>query len=231
MCSFQPPNQIINIITKILQNKSGNRYIIGPMEKDSKDRKPYGSDAFELAADKLTTMDGDLIASRCRVKHFQGELAFDYFGDRIVIRMKDASFDPPSVSLYEKILLMHYVTADGSTTVGNNWKSFKDLPGGMFYQSAYKKRATDKLDAAFGDNPQQLRQALDHFGAEPGDVGDVSGIFHVLPAIEVNVILYEADDEFSAEGNILYREDIVNFLPLEDIAVLGGLVAGRLKAI
>ena len=124
---------------------------------------------------------------------------------------------------------MHYITSDGNSPAGKSWKSFKDLPGGMFYQSAYKKRATDKLNAAFGDHPQKLKNALEHFGAETGDVGDISGILRVLPAIEVNVILYEADEEFPAEGNILFREDIVNYLPLEDIAVLGGLVAGRLK--
>ncbi|MCK5093672.1 MAG: DUF3786 domain-containing protein, partial [Spirochaetes bacterium] len=34
---------------------------------------------------------------------------------------------------------------------------------------------------------------------------------------------------FPPEANILYRDDIINFLPLEDIAVLSGLIAGRLR--
>jgi len=51
----------------------------------------------------------------------------------------------------------------------------------------------------------------------------------VFPRVEAVVVLFKGDEEFPPEANILYKDDIVNFLPLEDVAVLSGLVAGRLK--
>jgi len=52
---------------------------------------------------------------------------------------------------------------------------------------------------------------------------------NVFPEFEVVVVMYREDDEFPPEANILYRDDIINFLPLEDIAVLSGLIASRLR--
>jgi hypothetical protein len=42
------------------------------------------------------------------------------------------------------------------------------------------------------------------------------------------VVLHAGDEEFPAEANILFDDAIVNFLPLEDVAVLAGLIATRL---
>jgi hypothetical protein len=41
-------------------------------------------------------------------------------------------------------------------------------------------------------------------------------------------VLHGGDEEFPAAANILFRDEIVNFLPLEDVAVLAGLIATRL---
>ena len=41
-------------------------------------------------------------------------------------------------------------------------------------------------------------------------------------------MLHTEDEEFAAEANILFSGEIVNFLPLEDVAVLAGLIATRL---
>ena len=42
------------------------------------------------------------------------------------------------------------------------------------------------------------------------------------------VVLHRGDEEFPAEVNLLFSDRIAAFLPLEDVAVLAGLVATRL---
>jgi len=43
------------------------------------------------------------------------------------------------------------------------------------------------------------------------------------------VVLYTGDEEFPAEANILFNDEIGNFLSLEDVAVLAGSIATRLS--
>jgi hypothetical protein len=51
----------------------------------------------------------------------------------------------------------------------------------------------------------------------------------VFPRIDVIVIIHKGDEEFPPEVNLLFSENINNFLPLEDVSILGGIIAGYLK--
>ena len=50
-----------------------------------------------------------------------------------------------------------------------------------------------------------------------------------FPRIDAVVVLYREDDEFPPDANILFKDDIINYLPLEDVAVLSGLIGSKLK--
>jgi hypothetical protein len=58
--------------------------------------------------------------------------------------------------------------------------------------------------------------------------GDASFLFRMLPRLWLAVVLYLADDEFPANANVLFDAAASHYLPTEDLAVLGGLLAGRL---
>ena len=53
-------------------------------------------------------------------------------------------------------------------------------------------------------------------------------MFRVLPRVRVAAILHLGDDEFPAEASLLFDASVRHYLPIEDVAVLGGLVAGEL---
>ena len=65
-------------------------------------------------------------------------------------------------------------------------------------------------------------------GGQKWTTGDHSSVIPVFPRIDVVVQIYEGDDEFPAEANILFSDNIVNFLPVEDTAFLGGWVVSAL---
>ena len=50
-------------------------------------------------------------------------------------------------------------------------------------------------------------------------------MFQVLPRVRVATILYTQDDEFPADANVLFDASLRHYLPIEDAAVLGGMVA------
>jgi hypothetical protein len=53
----------------------------------------------------------------------------------------------------------------------------------------------------------------------------------MLPAVPLQLILWEGDDEFPAEANILFDKTIGRILSPEDIAWLAGMVVYRLMAL
>jgi hypothetical protein len=137
-------------------------------------------------------------------------------------------FQPAELPLVEKILVLHYLLGrEGSPTRGS-MIAFKNLPGASFYDPTYQKRGPKRIARRFGENLEEFRKAGRKLNWRAADLGDASFQFDILPKIKGLVVLHTGDEEFAAEANILFSDEIVNFLPLEDVAVLAGLIATRL---
>ena len=63
------------------------------------------------------------------------------------------------------------------------------------------------------------------------DTGDAAFEFRVLPAVCLQLIIWSGDDEFPAEANILFDQNIGQILSPEDVAWLAGMVVYRLMAL
>lgn len=126
------------------------------------------------------------------------------------------------------IVLLHYLlTADGTPT-SDRWIAFRNLPGGLGYDGAFQRRANLRLANAFGTNRQAFEEAARALGGEQLTFGDASFLFRALPRVWLAVILHLKDDEFPASANVLFDAAASHYLPTEDLAVLGGILAGRL---
>jgi hypothetical protein len=124
--------------------------------------------------------------------------------------------------------MMHYLlTADG-TPLGADWIAFRNLPGGLGYYGAFQGRASLRLAHAFGTDLPAFERAAQALGGERLSFGDASFSFRLLPRVWLATVLYLADDEFSASANVLFDAAASHYLPTEDLAVLGGILAGRL---
>jgi hypothetical protein len=123
-------------------------------------------------------------------------------------------------------LLQHYTMAKPSNLTGKLVK-FKDAPGGYAYEGAFIKRALDPIAATFGKDPQQLKSAAERLGGVAANLGDSATVIEALKGIPLTYILY-GSEEFGASVNILYDESASNYLPTEDLAVLGEITTLRL---
>ena len=123
-------------------------------------------------------------------------------------------------------LLTHYSQAKPTSLTGNLVK-YKDLPGGYAYEHAFEKRAINPIAEYFGEKYQLLSQAGKLFGGIQLDYGDASVEITALKGIPLTYILWKAE-EFPASINILYDQSASNYLPTEDLAVLGEITTGRL---
>jgi hypothetical protein len=193
--------------------------------------------ARELARKELSEREPGLIArfSGASIRtndRGSTSIVLNLLNKNLVISWPDMKFSyeesEGEVPIQQQVLVLHYLRGavfSGGATITGEWISFQDVPDGRFYMDAFVKRAKDPLIDAFGDNPSRMMDlASKLYDAVTLDYGDVSVIIKVLPHVPVALVLWEGDDEFSPDGNLLFDKSICGILSAEDIAWLAGMV-------
>jgi hypothetical protein len=191
--------------------------------------------AYRKAVAALAALDlGEVARLRgasCRGR--RTELAF--FGQPVGIEVPEkpddqARFQPEDLPLAEKILILHYLGSAATPEVPSSGRlvSFQQLAGASFYEPTYRKRGPARIARRFGENVQAFVGACLSLGWTEEKLGDAAYGGPVLPRLRCVAVLHRGDEEFPAEANLLFDERIAQLLPLEDVAVLAGLVATRL---
>jgi hypothetical protein len=139
--------------------------------------------------------------------------------------LNQTSFEAFSIKVIP-VLLDHYTQGNPTQSRGKLIK-YKDIPGGNAYEGAFIHRAIEPIAEVFGETPEALLKAAELLGGKPLKHADASFMVEALKGIPLTYILLRAD-EFPAQVNILYDESASNYLPTEDLAVLGELVTIRL---
>ena len=188
---------------------------------------PY-DETLRLAADRVRASDPEAICRTTGARRTPGGLELQYFDGTVEVTLPEIRIRPDGISLYERILILHYLDAPGGPSSSGEYVQFKNLPGASFYEPAYRRRGPARLMSRFESAPEQLLTAGAAIGGTAESFGDVSVRLQIFPKIEAVVVLYIGDDELPGEAAVLYRNDIAGYLPLEDIAVVGGLIASRL---
>ncbi|MDN5347455.1 MAG: hypothetical protein PWP65_1019 [Clostridia bacterium] len=132
------------------------------------------------------------------------------------------------VNVILQILILHYLTG-GYQPLKNQWITFKELPGGNIYLQPFLARAVRPVVKAFGSCPRLLLDAGRTLGGRPLGLGDASVVLYPFPEIPVAYIVWAGDEEFPPNATVLFDASASGFMPTEDYAVLGEILAGYLK--
>ncbi|NLN53459.1 MAG: DUF3786 domain-containing protein [Firmicutes bacterium] len=122
--------------------------------------------------------------------------------------------------LITSILLLHYLSGASGVEAADSWISFKELQGGAIYIDPFQKRAINPLVKGFGRKPEAFSKAAELLGGQRAAFGDLSYLIPVLPRIPLILILWQGDEEFPPNGNILFDRYANTYLHTEDYAQL-----------
>lgn len=187
-------------------------------EQDLRGRDPMMVAALSGATyEKLTASRG-----RFRLKFWEEEYVIDY--PEASVRKK--SGEEPSIFI--QILILHYLIHADGTPSADKWISFRELPGGRGFYSAFEQHASQPLVRAFGYDAESFIRVAEALGGERLTFGSASFLFRIFPRQWVAVVLDLADEEFPAWVNILFDGAASHYLPTEDWAVVGELLSSRL---
>ena len=135
------------------------------------------------------------------------------------------------VPLQEQVLILHYMLGADPRRIPGDMIAYREIPGASFYFGPFVKRAVNPLKETFGRNLEAFHRACRALGGSPIDAGDAGYRFQVFPQLAMHYILWEGDEEFDPEANILFNEATGDCLSPEDAAWLAGMVVYRLMAL
>jgi hypothetical protein len=127
-----------------------------------------------------------------------------------------------------RLLILHYLIHADGVPPADHWIAFRELPDGRIYDAAFQKRSPARLAQTYGTDARGFDAAAQALGGERIQFGDIAYRFRLLPRLAMAVILHLGDDEFAPRVNVLFDAAAGHYLPTEDLAVLGGMLAGRL---
>jgi len=193
--------------------------------------------ALDKAVSNLQALDPWLVALRSDAKYTRltdasSQIEVRFWGKDYIVSYPDISMEEmetgqePPIAI--KILVLHYlINADG-TPLADSWVAFRELPDGHVYDATFRRRANLRLAQAFGSDLDGFVAAAKSLGGVRLTYGDASFLFPIFPRLRLAAVLYLADEEFPASANVLFDAAASHYLPTEDLAVLGGMLAGRL---
>jgi hypothetical protein len=128
----------------------------------------------------------------------------------------------------EQLCILAYLINARDVPLANKLVHAEALEAGTFFFRGPHTLPTDKLVAAFGDDPVLLYKGGDSLGAKRPDYGNASIELSVLPQFPLTLVVWGEDTEFGARASILFDQTAGEQLPLDAI---GAAVEIAVKAV
>ncbi|MEN8614127.1 DUF3786 domain-containing protein [Dehalogenimonas sp. THU2] len=190
------------------------------------------SESYQLAFDRLKSSDLGGICRCSRATRRSGNIIGIRFLDReytVDIDRQTITSETGIPGITDSLVILHYlVTATDEQRYAPHPITFKELQDGRSYYPTFFKRAIAPVIERFGSSPDALIAAAEKYCGRPTSQGDVSVRFKVFPHVNLTWVLWSGDEEFPADGTVIFDATVSNFLPIEDIAALCQSIAMKL---
>lgn len=205
-------------------------------EKDSKERMPW-----EHYIELYKNADPEEIAKRLSIPYDENnkEFTLKFFGTTYKISWPDFQIDhlpddmgfyPLEEMIYAKILTIRFLL-NGATSLGSGkFKTYREMPWGEVYLRQFDGRCIKRLAFSYGNRIKDFSGIMEHIHALPIKHGDVAYQIEIFPGYQVQMILWEGDEEFPPSSQILFSDNFPVSFQAEDMAQMGDVMIGSLKA-
>ena len=120
--------------------------------------------------------------------------------------------------------LLRYLLESKDVLWTGEWKTFREMPWGEMYIKPYTGRVLSRAAFTFGAKLDKFRAACEKMGAQPVRNGDVGFEFTLLGGYKIRLLLWEGDDEFPPNAQVLYSDNFADGFAAEDRVVAGDIL-------
>lgn len=192
---------------------------------------------FEHYTGLFEKLDPVEAAERCGVKYDSVKQVFTmrllYVDYEITWpRFSIRSATPDGFALFNlpaQMLLIRYLL-EGRRSVGTGaFLPYREMPWGEVYLKPFTGRCLNRAAFSFGTRLDDFKAALEKMPVILLDKGDVSCQMEIMPGYDVRLIVWEGDDEFPPNSQILFSDNFPEAFSAEDRTVVGDLLITDIK--
>ena len=143
------------------------------------------------------------------------------------IRAVDGGALPP---LPTQTFLLRYLLESKAVTWSGEWKTFREMPWGEMYIKPYTGRVLTRAAFTFGTRVAAFKAACEKMGAQALPNGDAGFQFDLVGGFKMQILVWEGDDEFPPNAQILYSDNFAQGFAAEDRVVAGDILISVIKA-
>ena len=190
---------------------------------------------FAYYEEKFKTLDPAEVISRVKDVQWNGsEFTVKLLGrefalshPQYAIRAVDGGAIPP---LPTQTFLLRYLLESKAVAWKGEWKTFREMPWGEMYITPYTGRVLTRAAFTFGFRIPAFRAAAEKMGAEPVKHGDAGFEFQLVGGYKMQILVWEGDDEFPPNAQVLYSDNFADGFAAEDRVVAGDILIGTIKS-
>lgn len=94
---------------------------------------------------------------------------------------------------------------------------FREVKRVYPFEAAYKRTVIKTFQDTFSGHVKELKAACEKLGGTPLPQGDAGYRLPVYPFLDIALFFWDADEEFEAQGNMLFDSNITDFLHEENV--------------
>ena len=143
------------------------------------------------------------------------------------IRALDDGAIPP---LPAQTFLLRYLLESRDVRWGGEWKTFREMPWGEMYIKPYTGRVLTRAAFTFGTRLAAFRAAVEETGRLPLPNGDAGFQFDLIGGYRMRILVWEGDDEFPPNAQVLYSDNFSEGFAAEDRVVAGDILISTIKS-
>ncbi len=142
------------------------------------------------------------------------------------IRALDGGKLPP---LPTQTFLLRYLLESKDVADLGTWKTFREMPWGEMYIKPYTGRVLTRAAFTFGTRVAAFKAAAEKMGAKALKHGDAGYEFDLIGGYKMQILVWEGDDEFPPNAQVLYSDNFAEGFAAEDRVVSGDILISTIK--
>lgn len=207
-------------------------------DKDSKERVPY-----EYYLERYQKEDPLAISDRTQIPYDEkaGVFTLRLMGCTYQISWPDYQIKavPENVICHyplenaanARILVLRYFLEGTAAPAFGKFLTYREMPWGEVYFRQFQGRCIFRLAYGFGGKLDQFQSIMERLGGVRIEYGDCGYEFEFMNNLRLRFILWAGDDEFPPSAQILFADNFSAAFHGEDMAVVGDVSIGVLKAL
>ena len=184
---------------------------------------------FSYYADLFAKADPAEISARLDIPFENGAFQVTLLGKECTVSYPSAEVTPP-LPIPTQTYLIRYLLEGKRVPWNGQWKTFREMPWGELYIKPYTGRVLTRAAFTFGTRLTAFKAAAEKLGGTSVPNGDAGFEFSFIGDYKVRILVWEGDDEFPPNAQILYSDNFEDGFAPEDRVVTGDILITTLKS-